>query len=49
MNLSFTNKSKYRRMLHIESARVAILGSDVTSQIVTLEQSMQNTSYFEKL
>jgi hypothetical protein len=25
------------------------LGSDVTSQIVTLEQSMQNTSYFEKL
>jgi hypothetical protein len=46
MYLSCTNNSSDRIILHIESARVTTMEGDDTSQIVTFEQSKQNTSHF---
>lgn len=46
IELSFTNNSKYRIVLHIEKATIATNGNSQASQIVTYKQSLQNTSHF---
>lgn len=47
MYFSFTNNSNYRILLHLDTAKVFVRGSDKTSNIVTFEQSKMNTSRFE--
>lgn len=46
MYLSITNNTKSRIIVHFESARVHVIGTNKTSRIVTFDQTKQSTSHF---